>query len=194
MLTKLTVKDVLAQLDNVRRMAELTEDEVGTWEVRVPRNTVPPSIDTVYDVKTVGDTAYLCPVAERDGFLAKAMAIMAGRKSGAMSMDAVWDALAASGADKVAIGWPEGRRSCVCKVLAMTKDGVCTAFLFPGPMDIEKVNEEIAEFRRTHLCPSPDLDCEKCGRLVGCEILEEAEHTVKARREKPLDTDAGTMI
>ena len=184
MLTKLTVADLLGQFASVHRMVELARGKVSEWQVRILRNTEPPSMDVVYDAKVVGDTAYLCPVTGRGEAFMKAMALMTGEKLEAMSMEAVQAKLAATNASKLVVGWPGGgRQACVCKIVAMTQGGVCTTFLFPGPMDIEKVNEEIAEFRRTHLCPTPELDCERCERLSGCEILEEAEHVVKARRE-----------
>ena len=184
MLTRLTVADLLGQLANVRRMVELARDRVGEWRVRIPRNTEPPSMDVVCDVKALGDTAYLCPVTGRGEAFMKLRALMTGKGPEAMPMEAIQAKLAAENASRLVVGWPDGgRQSCVCKVMAMTQGGVCTTFLFPGPMDIEKVNEEIAEFRRTHLCPTPEADCESCGRLPGCEILEEAEYVVKARRE-----------
>lgn len=184
MLTRLTVADLLGQFANVRRMAELARDKVGEWRVRVPRNTEPPSMDIVCGVKAVGDTAYLCPATEQGEVFVRAVAALTGRKLGAMSVETIQAELAATSAGRLVIGWPDGeRQSCVCKVMAMSRGGICTIFLFPGPMDIEKVNEEIAEFRRTHLCPTPEADCERCERLSGCEILEEAEYVVKARRE-----------
>lgn len=195
MLTRLTVTDLLGQFANVRRMVGLARDKVDEWQVRIPRNTEPPSMDVIYDVKVVGDTAYLCPVTGQGEAFMKAMAALADRKLEAMSMEAIQTELCAGSANKLVVGWPGGgRQSCVCKIMAITQGGVCTTFLFPGPMDIEKVNEEIAEHRRTHMCPTPDLDCERCERLSGCEILEGAELEVKARRERSLDTDAGTMI
>lgn len=190
MLTRLTVTDLLGQLANVRRIVEIARDKVDEFQVRIPRNTEPPSIDVVYDVKVADDTAYLCPVTGQGEAFMKAMALVTDRKLEAMSMEAIQAELAAANASKLVIGWPGGgRQSCVCRIVAMTQGGVCTTFLFPGPMDIEKVNEEIAEFRRTHLCPTPEADCERCERLSGCEILEEAEHVVKARRERKSKED-----
>lgn len=191
MLTRLTVRDVLSQFASIRRMAEPAKRSVRNWKVRVPRNREPPVLETVYDAKTVGDTVYLCPVDAEGEALMKILATTDDRKLEAMTMEDLQRELAASDADKVVIGWPNGRHSCVCRILAMSQedDVTVTTFLFPGPMDIEKVNEEIAEFRRTHLCPAPETDCERCGRLSGCEILEEAEYAVKARRERKTTDD-----
>lgn len=184
MLMRLSKADVLGQLASVRRMAAKAGEEVRDWKVRVPRNCEPPAMDVVYDVETEGDTAFIRPVAAED-VLRKMLACLSNEEFGDMSLADVEEALSGSPADKVAIGWPQGRKSCVCRILAVAQGPDCTVLLFPGPPDIEKVNEEIAEYRRTHGCPAPERDCETCPALAGgCKILADAgEEAEKRRRE-----------
>lgn len=183
MLTRLSKSDVIGQLAQIRRMAALAGDEVRHWRVRIPRNCDRPAMDIVHDVVTIGDTDYLCPVSMEAGSASRMLELVSGHRLGDMSMEEVQAALSSSSADKVAIGWPQGHHSCVCRVLALTKGDECLAFLFPGPMDMDRVNEELLEYRRTHGCPTPGIDCEQCPRMPGCGILEAAGDEVRGRRE-----------
>lgn len=183
MLMRLSKADVLGQLASVRRMAARTGKEVRGWKVRVPRNYDPPAMDVVYDVETEGDTAFIRPVTATEDVLRKMLACLLNEKFGDMSLDDVEKALSESPADKVVIGWPQGRKSCVCRILAAMQGPDCVVFLFPGPPDIEKVNEEILEYRRTHGCRAPHLDCELCPDMSGCPVLEAAGDEVRKRRE-----------
>jgi len=183
MLTRLSKSDIIGQLAQIRRMAALAGKEVRDWKVRIPRNCDKPAMDIVYDVETEGDTAYLRPVSVDVLGRRRLLACLSNEEFGDMSLADVEKALSESSADKVAIGWPQGHHSCVCRVLALTKDDECLAFLFPGPMDMDKVNEELLEYRRTHGCPTPGIDCEQCPRMPGCGILEAAGDEVRGRRE-----------
>ena len=182
MLTRLSKIDVIGQLARIRRMAALAGDKVRHWRVRIPRNTESTRIDIVHDVVTIGDTDYLCPISMEAGSV-RMLELVSGHRLGDMSMEEVQAALSSSSADKVAIGWPQGHHSCVCRVLALTKGNECLAFLFPGPMDMDKVNEELLEYRRTHGCPTPAVDCGQCPRMPRCGILEAAGDEVRRRRE-----------
>lgn len=183
MLMRLSKADVLGQLASVRRMAARAGKEVRGWKVRIPRNYDPPAMDVVYDVETEGDTAFIRPVTATEDVLRKMLACLSNEEFGDMSLDDVEKALSESPADKVAIGWPQGHKSCVCRILAATQGPDCVVFLFPGPPDIEKVNEEILEYRKTHGCRAPHLDCELCPDMPGCPVLEAAGDEVRKRRE-----------
>lgn len=183
MLMRLSKANVLEQLANVRRMAARAGKEVRNWKVRIPRNCDKPTMDVVYDVETEGDTAFLRPVTATEDILRKMLACLSNEEFGDMSLTDIEKALSESPADKVAIGWPQGHHSCVCRVLALTKGDECLAFLFPGPMDMDRVNEELLEYRRTHGCPTPGIDCEQCPRMPRCGILEAAGDEVRRRRE-----------
>lgn len=186
MLVRLSKANVLEQLANIRRMAARAGKEVRDWKVRIPRNCDKPTMDVVYDVETVGDTVYLRPCsAEGSTAMLAMMSILKDADIQAMSMGEVEKALAESPADKIAIGWPQGPKSCVCRILAVSHGEDCLTFLFPGPMDMDEVNEEILEYRKTHGCRAPQLDCELCPDMPGCEILEAAGDEVRARRKKP---------
>ena len=183
MLKKLSVMDVLSQLATIRRMA-VRGEEAGKWKLRIPRNYEQPAMDVVHDVVTVGDTVHLCPVRAEGDIVRKLLSLVTDKDLGDMTLDEVQHELASSAADKIVIGWPDGHLSCVCRVIAMTAgDEGGFVFLFPGPLDMDEVNEEIAEYRRTHGCPDPGLDCEGCPRLMGCEILAGAKNESKAKRE-----------
>ena len=183
MLKRLTKQEVLDQLAVIRRMAA-GDGQAGTWRVRVPRNYDEPAMDVVYGIETEGDTAFIRPVTATEDVLRKMLACLSNEEFGDMSLADVEKALSESPADKVVIGWPQGPKSCVCRVIATTAgDEGGFVFLFPGPLDMDRVNEEIAEYRRAHGCPDPGLDCEGCPRLMGCEILIGAENESKAKRE-----------
>ena len=65
MLSRLTKLDLIGQLGNVRIMAEsLPGRPTRDWKVRVARSYG--AQDCVYEVQTVGDTAYICPVQMDD--------------------------------------------------------------------------------------------------------------------------------
>lgn len=184
MLMRLSKADVLGQLAAVRRMAAQAGREVRDWKVRIPRNCDKPAMDVVYGVETEGDTAFIRPVTATEDVLRKMLACLSNEEFGDMSLGDVEKALSESPADKVMIGWPRGPKSCVCRILAVTQGPSCLVFLFPGPPDMEKVNDEILEYRRTHGCPAPHLDCELCPDMVpGCPILEAAGDEARRRRE-----------
>ena len=183
MLKRLTKQEVLDQLAVIRRMAA-GDGQAGAWRVRVPRNYDKPAMDVVHDVVTVDGAVHLCPVRAEGDIVRKLMSLVSDTELGDMTLDEVEAELKESDADDIVIGWPDGFRSCVCRVIAMTAgDEGGFVFLFPGPLDMDKVNEEIEEYRRTHGCPDPGLDCEGCPRLMGCEILIGAENESKAKRE-----------
>ena len=183
MLMRLSKADVLGQLANVRRMVAQAGKEVRDWKVRIPRNYDRPAMDVVYGVETEGDTAFIRPVTAAEDVLRKMLACLSNEEFGDMSLADVEKALAESPAEKVAIGWPQGPKSCVCRILAVSHGGDCLTFLFPGPMDMDEVNEEILEYRKTHGCRAPHLDCELCPDMSGCAILEAAGNEVRRRRE-----------
>lgn len=184
MLMRLSKADVLGQLATVRRMAARAGKEVRDWKVRIPRNYDKPALDVVYGVETEGDTAFIRPVTATEDILRKMLACLSNEEFGDMSLDDVEKALSESPADKVMIGWPQGPKSCVCRILAVAHGPDCLVFLFPGPPDMEKVNDEILEYRRTHGCRAPHLDCELCPDMApGCPILEAAGDEVRRRRE-----------
>lgn len=183
MLKRLTKQEVLDQLAAIRRMAA-GDGQAGSWRARIPRAYEKPATDVVHDVVTVGDTVHLCPVRAEGDIVRKLLSLVTDKDLGDMTLDEVQHELASSAADEIVIGWPDGHLSCVCRVIAMTAgDEGGFVFLFPGPIDMDKVNEEIEEYRRTHGCPDPGLDCEGCPRLMGCEILVGAENESKAKRE-----------
>lgn len=184
MLMRLSKADVLGQLANVRRMAAWAGKEVQDWKVRIPRNCDKPAMDVVYDVETEGDTAFIRPVTATEDILRKMLACLSNEEFGDMSLADVEKALSESPADKVMIGCPQGPKSCVCRILAVAQGPDCLVFLFPGPPDMEKVNDEILEYRRTHGCRAPQLDCELCPDMPGCPILEAAGNEVRRRRRR----------
>ena len=179
-LRRLSKADVLDQLAKIRRMAGGGTDD---WKVFIPRNLPKPRTDLVLDVETEGDTAFIRPVTAEERSLREVVARLSCGKCGVMSMADVEKAFAESPADKVLIGWPQGRKSCVCRILAVSGDAGGYALLFPGPADMEKVNEEILEYRKTHGCPTPDISCERCPKLGSCLILDRAGDEARARRE-----------
>lgn len=189
MLSRLTKRDLIDQLGNVRRMAELLPEEpTRDWKVRVARSYGAP--DCVCEVQTVGDTAYICPVQMDD----KVMALMTrvlDRDMEALDLDRLRDELEKSAATQVAIGWPanktSGRTSAVVRCLAVREGGDVTTFLFPWPMDIDRVNEELRDYCAAHGCSvlEDGGDCERCDKLMECRILKDAEQEVKRRRGIP---------
>ena len=188
MLMRLSKADVLEQLAGVCRMAARAGKEVRDWKVRIPRNYDKPTMDVVYDVETEDDTVFIRPVTATvtatEDILRKMLACLSNEEFGDMSLADVEKALSESPADKVMIGWPQGPKSCVCRILAITQGPDCLVFLFPGPPDMEKVNDEILEYRRTHGCRAPQLDCDLCPDMIpGCPILEAAGNEVRRRRE-----------
>lgn len=183
MLRRLTKQEVLDQLAAIRRMAA-GDGQAGTWRVRVPRNYDKPAMDAVHDVVAVDGAVHLCPISAERDFVKKLLVLGSGMELGDMTLDEVESELKSADAGEVVIGWPGGHKSCVCRVVAVSAGNAGgLVFLFPGPLDMDRVNEEIGEYRRTHGCPDPGLDCEGCPRLMGCEILIGAENEVKAKRE-----------
>lgn len=183
MLAKVSKAELLAQLAMIRRMADRPET-IGKWKVRIARSTG--SQDVVCEVRTVDGKDWLCPVdCSAEGMAKILSAIMTDRELEAMDMDALVDELVKSEAADVVIGWPaNGTFSVVVKVLALVKGDECVAYLFPGPADIDEVNDEILEYRRTHGCRAPQLDCDLCPDMMpGCPILEAAGGEARRRRE-----------
>jgi len=186
MLSRLTKQDLVGQLGNVRRMAALTPGEpTRDWKVRVARSYG--AQDCVYEVQTVGDTAYICPV-QMDDKVAALMARILDRDMEALDLEHLKSELEKSAATQVAIGWPanktSGRTSAVVRCLAVRKGGDVTTFLFPGPMDIDRVNEELKDYCAAHGCSvlKDGGDCERCEKLMECRVLKDAEQEVKRRR------------
>lgn len=186
MLSRLTKRDLVDQLGDVRRMAEsLPGEPTRDWKVRVVRSYG--AQDCVYEVQTVGDTAYICPV-QMDGMAMALMSIMLGRKTGALDLGQLESELEKSAATQVAIGWPTAKAhpdaSCVVRCLAVRKGQDVTTFLFPGPMDIDRVTEELRDYCAAHGCSvlKDGGDCERCEKLMECRILKDAEREVKRRR------------
>lgn len=186
MLTKFTKRDLIGKLGNVRRMAgphlgEPTRD----WKVRVARSYG--AQECICEVQTVGDTAYICPVQMDDKVVAL-MAKVLDRDMEALDLERLMDELEKSAATQVAIGWPANKTSgCVSAVvrcLAVMKGGDVTTFLFPGPMDIDQVNEELKDYCAAHGCSvlKDGGDCERCGKMMECRILKDAEQEIKRRR------------
>lgn len=186
MLSRLTKQDLVDQLGNVRRMAEsLPGEPTRDWKVRVARSYG--AQDCICEVQTVGDTAYICPV-QMDDKVAALMARILDRDMEALDLDHLKSELETSAAAQVAIGWPanktSGRTSAVVRCLAVRKGGDVTTFLFPGPMDIDRVNEELRDCCAAHGCSvlKDGGDCERCEKMMGCRILQDAESEVKRRR------------
>lgn len=186
MLSKLTKRDLVGQLENVHRMEVfLHGDPARDWKVRVARNYG--AQECICEVQTVGDTAYICPV-QMDDKVATLMAKILDRDMEALDLERLKDDLEKSTATQVAIGWPANKTSgCVSAVvrcLAVRAGGDVIMFLFPGPMDIDRVNEEIKDYCATHGCsiPRDGGDCERCGKMMECRILKDAEREVKRRR------------
>lgn len=183
MLAKVSKTDLLAQLANVRRMANQAGAGVKKWRIRIARSTG--SQDVVYEVQTKDGKDWLCPVDCSAEGLEAILAALTDRELEAMDMDALVDELTKSEATDVVIGWPaNGTFSVVVKVLAVSKGDECITYLFPGPADIDKVNEEIREYVKTHGCRSPAHleDCGECPRMMTCDTLRAAERLVKKRR------------
>ena len=184
MLAKIGKADLLGQLATTRRMAALDGAHVTKWDVRIARSTG--RQDSVYGVRTDGGTDWICPLDPGAELLRRMMSAVLGGERKAMDLDGLVGALSASDATDVAIGWPSNkRRAIVVKVFAVAKGGLGTVYLFPGPADIDRVNEEIRDYVRTHGCASPEHsgDCGKCPRLMECGVLEDAEREVKERRK-----------
>lgn len=189
MLSRLTKRDLVGQLGNVRRMAALTPGEpTRDWKVRVARSYG--AQDCICEVQTVGDTAYICPV-QMDDKVAALMARILDRDMEALDLEHLKSELETSAATQIAIGWPagktSGRTSAVVRCLAVRKGQDVTTFLFPGPMDIEKVNEELRDYCAAHGCSvlKDGGDCERCEKMMECRILKDAEQEVKRRRGIP---------
>lgn len=186
MLTRLTKRDLVGQLGNVRRMAELCPGEpTRDWKVRVARSYG--AQDCICEVQTVGDTAYICPV-QMDDKVAALMARILDRDMEALDLEHLKSELETSAATQVAIGWPagktSGRTSAVVRCLAVRKGQDVTTYLFPGPMDIDRVNEELRDYCAAHGCSvlKDGGDCELCEKMMDCRILKDAEQEVKRRR------------
>lgn len=186
MLSRLTKQDLVGQLGNVRRMTEsLPGEPTRDWKVRVARSYG--AQDCVYEVQTVGDTAYICPV-QMDDKVTALMTRILDRDMGALDLDRLKGELERSAATQVAIGWPanktSGRTSAVVRCLAVRKGENVTTFLFPGPMDIDRVNEELRDYCAAHGCSvlKDGGDCERCDKLMECRVLKDAEREVKRRR------------
>ena len=186
MLTRLAKKDLVDQLANVRRMAEsLPGEPTRDWKVRVARSYG--AQDCVYEVQTVGDTAYICPVQMDDKVMALMTRIL-DRGMETLDLERLKGELEKSAATQVAIGWPanktSGRTSAVVRCLAVRKGQDVTTFLFPGPMDIDRVNEELRDYCAAHGCSvlKDGGDCERCEKLMECRVLKDAEQEVKRRR------------
>ena len=188
MLSRLTKQDLIGQLGNVRRMAESHPGEpVRDWKVRVARSYG--AQECICEVQTVGDTAYICPVQMDDKVVALVERIL-DRDLEALDLERLKDGLEKSAAAaQVAIGWPanktSGRTSAVVRCIAVRKGEDVTTYLFPGPMDIDKVNEELKDYCAAHGCSvlKDGGDCERCEKLMECRILKDAEREVKRRRE-----------
>lgn len=182
MLAKVSKTDLLAQLAIIRRKAN-QDGLAGKWKVRIARSTG--SQDVVCEVQTTDGKDWLCPVDCSVEGMMKLVSMLTDEKLEAMDMDALVDELAESEATDVVIGWPaNGTFSAVVKVLALVKGDERVAYLFPGPADIDKVNEEIGEYVRTHGCGSPAHvdDCGECPRMMSCAVMRAAEAEVKRRR------------
>lgn len=189
MLSRLTKRDLVGQLGNVRRMAELCPGEpTRDWKVRVARSYG--AQNCICEVQTVGDTAYICPVQMDDKVMALMMRIL-DRDMEALDLDRLKGELERSAATQVAIGWPanktSGRTSAVVRCLAVRKGQDVTTFLFPGPMDIDRVNEELRDYCAAHGCSvlKDGGDCERCEKMMECQVLKDAEQEVKRRRGIP---------
>lgn len=182
MLTKVSKADLLAQFATIRRMAD-QEGLTGKWKVRIARSDG--SQDVVYEVQTKDGKDWLCPVDCSAEGMMKIVSMLTDKELGAMDMDALAGELAESEATDAVIGWPaNGTFSVVVKVLALVNAGERVVYLSPGPADIDKVNEEIREYVRTHGCGSPAHadDCGECPRMMSCAVLRAAEAEVKRRR------------
>lgn len=187
MLSRLTKQDLIGQLGNVRRMAESHPGEpVRDWKVRVARSYG--AQECICEVQTVGDTAYICPVQMDDKVVALVERIL-DRDLEALDLDGLKDGLEQSAAAQVAIGWPANktsrRTSAVVRCIAVRKGEDVATYLFPGPMDIDKVNEELKDYCAAHGCSvlKDGGDCERCEKMMECRILKDAEREVKRRRE-----------
>lgn len=187
MLSRLTKQDLIGQLGNVRRMAESHPGEpVRDWKVRVARSYG--AQECICEVQTVGDTAYICPVQMDDKVVALVERIL-DRDLEALDLDGLKGELEQSAAAQVAIGWPANktsrRTSAVVRCIAVRKGEDVTTYLFPGPMDIDKVNEELKDYCAAHGCSvlKDGGDCERCEKMTECRILKDAEREVKRRRE-----------
>lgn len=187
MLSRLTKQDLIGQLGNVRRMAESHPGEpVRDWKVRVARSYG--AQECICEVQTVGDTAYICPVQMDDKVVALVERIL-DRDLEALDLDGLKGELEQSAAAQVAIGWPANktsrRTSAVVRCIAVRKGEDVTTYLFPGPMDIDQVNEELKDYCAAHGCSvlKDGGDCERCEKMMECRILKDAEREVKRRRE-----------
>lgn len=187
MLSRLTKQDLIGQLGNVRRMVESHPGEpVRDWKVRVARSYG--AQECICEVQTVGDTAYICPVQMDDKVVALVERIL-DRDLEALDLDGLKGDLEQSAAAQVAIGWPANktsrRTSAVVRCIAVRKGEDVTTYLFPGPMDIDKVNEELKDYCAAHGCSvlKDGGDCERCEKMMECRILKDAEREVKRRRE-----------
>ena len=181
MLAKIGKADLVDQLVRVRQMSG---PGVKRWKVRIARSSG--ALHSVHAVRKKDGRDWVCPLGSPGGPLARLMAGLLGRKPDVVDLDGLIRALSESDATDVVIGWPGSRsHSIVVKVFAVASgDGCCTVYLFPGPPDIDKVNEEIREYIRAHGCPSPAHadDCGECPRLMECGVLEAAE--AEARRKR----------
>lgn len=193
MLKRLSKADLLAQAANVRRMAEGAK----AWKVRIARRDGP--MDCVHEVQTVDGVAHLCPVREDSSGALALMAKLLGVGTYELDLDALERELGKSDAAEVAIGWPAVKGpqsvSSVVRCIAIVDGGVCTTYIFPGPIDIESVNREIADHCAAHGCTvlRDGGDCEACPKMMECTILEGAEREARGKR-RDLDTEAGDMI
>jgi hypothetical protein len=185
-LSRLTKRDLIGQLGNVRRMAESQPGEpTRDWKVRVARSYG--AQECICEVQTVGDTAYICPVQMDDKVVALMSRIL-DREMEALDLERLRNDLERSAATQVAIGWPanktSGCASAVVRCLAVRKGEYVTTFLFPGPMDIDRVNEELKEYCAAHGCSvlKDGGDCERCGKMMECQVLKDAEREVRRRR------------
>ena len=189
MLTRLTKRELIAQLDRIRWMAGAPGKVISGTDVRIARSYG--AQDEVCEVQTLGDTAFICPVPSGDQPLVALMAKVFGKRMEPIDLATLRRELECSVASQVAIGWPVAkatpRTSAVVRCIAVHKEGVLTTYLFPGPMDIDRVNEEIKDYCAAHGCSvlKDGGDCELCEKMMECRILKDAEQEVKRRRGVP---------
>lgn len=180
MLKVINKTELLRQFENIRNM--VAEKNIKLGGVLVPHTDMTKSV--VCGVRTTNNTCCICTTPEdTSGVVSLMMKILSDTTFKPKSFDELEEKIKESPAENVVVGWDTDNCSAIVKCFAISHEGTCDVYLFPGPTDIEEVNKDIKEYRKTHDCGMPeDADCDDCPKLMDCKVLDDAEKFVKEKR------------
>ena len=87
---------------------------------------------------------------------------------------------------KVRIGWATGNKSCVGKILAISKDDdQGTVYLFPVPENIGNINA-MFKLMTSMVCPkrADGQDCNDCPDIMTCGHVEAIEKNLRELNQR----------